>query len=55
MILERANAAQARRRGEPDTLCQFDVGDAPVALKLGEQPPVDLVQICHNDPPMPAR
>jgi hypothetical protein len=42
-ILQRADPAQAGRRGQPDALGQLDIGRPPLVLEFGEQPPVDLV------------
>src|SRR5690554_307209 len=43
-FLQRANAAQARWRGEADTAGKINVGDAAFGLKLGQQPAVYAVE-----------
>ena len=47
-----ADAAQARRRGQPDALGKLDVGDASFVLQFREQPTVDLIEIKHLDLPV---
>ena len=42
-FLQRADAAQARRRGQADALRQLDIGDAALVLQFGQQMPVDVV------------
>jgi hypothetical protein len=42
---ERADAAQARRRRDPDAAGQLDVGHAAVALQQPQNLPVDTVEL----------
>ena len=46
-FLERANPAQARRRGQPDARGQFHVGHPAFVLQLGQQPAIDLIKVGH--------
>ena len=47
-VLERLDAPQAGRRGEVDACGEFLVGDAAGLLKLGQDGPVDRIQL-HAD------
>ena len=47
VLLEPPHAAQARRRGQPDTLGEFDIGDTPFRLQFRQQTAVDIVEIGH--------
>ena len=44
-LLERAHAAEARRRRDADAAGELDIGHAPVVLKLLQDLPVDGVEI----------
>ena len=52
-LFERPDAAQAGRRRDADTGRQFDIGDAPVGLKLAEDVKIGLVELgpLHGAPP----
>lgn len=43
-LFKRPHAAQAGRRGQPDTLCQLDIGQPSLRLQIGEDLPVDIIQ-----------
>ena len=51
MIVQRADAAQARRGGQADAVGQLDIGDSPLVLELTQQAPVDIVEIGHSHSP----
>jgi hypothetical protein len=49
-IFQRADSAQAGRRSQTDPLSQLDIGHPPFFLQFGQQPPVDLIEIRHQQP-----
>ena len=43
LALQVLHAPQASRRGKPDSVCQFKIGDAPIARQLTQYMIVNLV------------
>ena len=44
LLLERANAPQAGRRGQSNPLCQLDICHPALSLQFGQQATVDFVE-----------
>ena len=44
-FFQRTHAVQARRRRQPDRLCQFDIGQARIALEQTEDLPACRIEL----------